>query len=153
MRSPADLPDGCASKSSPLPPAAALLSALRFVELPFQPRHQVFSGLQPRLLFAQADLSLSDTLLCGLMFAAAMIRLLLSQRPPTGQFLAGHTGNPGGRPGLPAEVRARPSALSLPDVPVLADALRGDDARVRVVAAAHMLDRLYGRPAQATDLT
>ena len=86
MRSPADLPNGCASKSSPLPPAAALLSALRFVELPFQPRHQVFSGLQPRLLFAQADLSLSDTLLCGLMFAAAMIRLLLSQRPPPVSF-------------------------------------------------------------------
>jgi hypothetical protein len=38
-------------------------------------------------------------------------------------------------------------------VQALADALRGDDARVRVVAAAHILDRLYGRPAQATDLT
>ena len=51
------------------------------------------------------------------------------------------------------EVRARLSALSLPAVQVLADALYGDDARVRVVAAAHILDRLYGRPAQATDLT
>ena len=77
MRGPADLPDGCASKSSPLPPAAAFLGALRLVQLPFQPRHQVFGGLQPRLLFAQADLSLSDTLLCGLMFPAAVIRLLL----------------------------------------------------------------------------
>ena len=77
----------------------------------------------------------------------------MSQRTPTGQFVPGHTGNPGGRPGLPAEVRARLSALSLPAVQALADALYGDDARVRVVAAAHILDRLYGRPAQATDLT
>lgn len=77
----------------------------------------------------------------------------MSQRTPTGQFLPGHTGNPGGRPGLPAEVRARLSALSLPAVQALADALHGDDPRVRVVAAAHILDRLYGRPAQATDLT
>ena len=77
----------------------------------------------------------------------------MSERTPTGQFLPGHTGNPGGRPGLPPEVRARLSALSLPAVQVLADALYGDDARVRVVAAAHILDRLYGRPAQATDLT
>jgi hypothetical protein len=63
--------------SSPLPPASAFLAALRFVQLPFQPRHQVFNGLQSRLLFAQADVSLSDTLLGGLMFAAAVIRLLL----------------------------------------------------------------------------
>src|ERR1700755_2803220 len=77
----------------------------------------------------------------------------MSQRTPTGQFLPGHTGNPGGRPGLPAEVRARLSALSLSAVQALAEALYGGDARVRVVAAAHILDRLYGRPAQATDLT
>jgi hypothetical protein len=54
---------------------------------------------------------------------------------------------------LPAEVRAKLSELSLPAVQALADALRGDDARVRVVAAARILDRFYGRPAQATDLT
>src|SRR5215207_751061 len=77
----------------------------------------------------------------------------MPQRTPTGQSLPGHTGNPGGRPGLPNEVRALLSELSLPAVQVLADALRGDDPRVRVVAAAHILDRLYGRPAQATDLT
>jgi len=77
----------------------------------------------------------------------------MSQRTPTGQFLPGNCGNPGGRPGLPAEVRVRLSALSLPAVQALADALRGDDPRVRVVAAAHILDRLNGRPAQATDVT
>jgi len=38
-------------------------------------------------------------------------------------------------------------------VRALADALQDDDARVRVIAAAHILDRLYGRPAQATGLT
>jgi hypothetical protein len=47
------------------------------VKLAFQPRHQVFGGLQPRLLLAQADVSLSDALLCRLMFPAAMVRLLL----------------------------------------------------------------------------
>ena len=50
-------------------------------------------------------------------------------------------------------MRARLSELSLPAVQALADALHGDDARVRVVAVAHILDRLYGRRAQATDLT
>jgi hypothetical protein len=35
-------------------------------------------------LFAQADLSLGNALLCGLMFAAAMIRLLLGA--PVGYF-------------------------------------------------------------------
>jgi hypothetical protein len=77
----------------------------------------------------------------------------MSERTATGQFLPGNSGNPGGRPGLPAEVRAKLSELSLPAIQVLAGALRGEDARVRVVAAVHILDRLYGRPAQATDLT
>ena len=77
----------------------------------------------------------------------------MSLRSPTGQFLPGNCGNPGGRPGLPAEVRARLSELTLAAVEALADALQGDDLRVRVVAAAHILDRLFGRPAQATDLT
>ncbi len=40
----------------------------------------------------------------------------MSERPPTGQFLPGNTGNPGGRPGLPAEVRAKLSELTLPAI-------------------------------------
>jgi hypothetical protein len=52
-------------------------AALRLVQLALQPRHQVFSVLQPRLLLALADVSLGDALLYGLMLPAAMIRLLL----------------------------------------------------------------------------
>ena len=50
---------------------------MRLIQLSLQPRHQVFSILQPRLLFAQADVSLGNALLCGLMRPAAVIRLLL----------------------------------------------------------------------------
>jgi hypothetical protein len=43
----------------------------------------------------------------------------MSERIPTGQYLAGNTGNPGGHPGLLAEVRAKLSELTLPAIEVL----------------------------------
>jgi hypothetical protein len=43
---------GRASNLSPSPPSAAFRGSLGIVQLPLQPRHQVFGGLQPGLLFA-----------------------------------------------------------------------------------------------------
>jgi hypothetical protein len=59
-----------------MPPAAAFLGSPSFVQLPFQRRHQVFSGLQPGLLFAQANLSL------GGLAAAALLAVIT---PSSGQ--------------------------------------------------------------------
>lgn len=66
------------TQSTPLPPEAAFLGSLSFVQLPLKPRHQVFSVLQPRPCFAQVDLRVGDAFLHGLMFPAAVIRLLLN---------------------------------------------------------------------------
>ena len=68
-------------------------------------------------------------------------------------FQKGRSGNPGGRPKLPEELRDRIRALSDDAVTVLEQALRDDDVRVRLVAAQTLLDHGYGRPAQATDVT
>ena len=68
-------------------------------------------------------------------------------------FQKGRSGNPGGRPKLPEELRDRIRALSDDAVTVLEQALRDDDVRVRLVAAQTLLDRGYGRPPQATDVT
>ena len=57
----------------------------------------------------------------------------------------------GGGPKLPKELRDRIRALSDDVVAVLEQALHDDDVRVRLVAAQILLDRGYGRPAQATD--
>jgi hypothetical protein len=68
-------------------------------------------------------------------------------------FQKGRSGNPGGRPKLPEELRDRIRALSDDAVTVLEHALRDEDVRVRLVAAQTLLDRGYGRPAQAKDVT
>lgn len=54
---------------------------------------------------------------------------------------------------MPDEVRAKLAALSMPAVAALADALRAEDPRVRVAAAVQVMDRLYGRPYQQSDVT
>lgn len=64
-------------------------------------------------------------------------------------FKKGASGNPGGRPKEAAEVKdlARqhgPAALDK-----LAQWMRSDDPRASVAAAQALLDRGYGRPAQA----
>jgi len=68
-------------------------------------------------------------------------------------FEKGRSGNPAGRPELAEELRDRIRALSTDAVSVLEQALHDEDVRVRLVAAQKLLDRGYGRPAQATDVT
>jgi hypothetical protein len=66
-----------ASSSSPLPPVAAFLGSLDLVQLPLEPRHQIFGDPQPGLFLAEIGLNLGDAFLCGLAFPANMICLLL----------------------------------------------------------------------------
>lgn len=65
------------------------------------------------------------------------------------KFVKGQSGNPGGRPKGEAKVREAAQAAGPKALAVLVDALKDDDARVRIKAAEILLDRGFGRPAQA----
>ena len=69
------------------------------------------------------------------------------------QWAPGKSGNPGGRPKLPEEVKAGLRDLAATAIDVLREAMASDDHRVRVAAAAQVLDRGYGRAAQVIDAT
>ena len=73
----------------------------------------------------------------------------MTARDRAGRFLTGHSGNPGGRPVMPEEVREALQAATPAAVQVLFDGLRDEDARVRVVCAREILDRALGKPQQA----
>lgn len=69
-----------------------------------------------------------------------------------GRFRPGQSGNPGGRPRVPEEVREMLQALTPRAVVALAEALDGDDARLRFLAAQEVLNRSLGKPHQSTDV-
>lgn len=73
----------------------------------------------------------------------------MTARDKSGRFLTGYSGNPGGRPAMPEEVRAALQAATPAAVQVLFDGLGDDDTRVRVVCAREILDRALGKPQQA----
>jgi len=64
-------------------------------------------------------------------------------------FEKGKSGNPGGRPKEAAEVKALARKHGPEAIKKLVDLLRGTDARVAKAAADSLLDRAYGKPAQA----
>jgi HEAT repeat protein len=64
-------------------------------------------------------------------------------------FQAGQSGNPGGRPKEAAVVKALAREHTETAIKVLADALSDPDGRVRIAAANSLLDRGYGKSAQA----
>jgi len=64
-------------------------------------------------------------------------------------FAKGQSGNPSGRPKVIGEVRDLAREHTLEAIATLADALKDIDGRVRVAAANALLDRAYGKPAQA----
>jgi Family of unknown function (DUF5681) len=72
-------------------------------------------------------------------------------RTADGKFAKGTSGNPGGRPKLPEELKAGLQALSDEAVKVLHNSLQSDDERVRILAAVQILDRGYGKPAQTVN--
>jgi hypothetical protein len=67
------------------------------------------------------------------------------------KFQKGVSGNPGGRPKLPAEMREMFQAKAAEAFEVLCRHLNAKDPRVSVAAATQILDRAYGRPVQSID--
>ena len=72
---------------------------------------------------------------------------------PTGKggFKRGQSGNPGGRPKLPADIREAFKAKAPEALEVLERCLQSNDDRVAMMAAQAILDRGYGRPVQSID--
>jgi len=68
-----------------------------------------------------------------------------------GGFHRGESGNPGGRPRLPADIREAFKAKAPQALEVLTRCLQSDDDRIAMMAAQAILDRGYGRPTQSID--
>jgi hypothetical protein len=68
-------------------------------------------------------------------------------------FKKGQSGNPGGRVGVPAEVREMARQRSKEAIERLIHWMKSDDGRISVAAADALLDRGFGRPAQLIDLS
>lgn len=64
-------------------------------------------------------------------------------------FKKGQSGNPGGRPKEAPEVKALAREHSADAIKRLAYWMRSDDPRASVAASQALLDRGYGKPAQA----
>ena len=75
----------------------------------------------------------------------------MSRRTGNGRFQKGESGNPGGRPKLPAEMREMFQTKAPEAFEVLCKHLHATDPRVSVSAATQILDRAYGRPVQSID--
>jgi hypothetical protein len=69
----------------------------------------------------------------------------------SGSFKKGCTGNPGGRPALPAEIRALCQSVTVEGVNILTEIMRNKESRDtdRIKACEIILNRAYGAPEQA----
>ena len=75
------------------------------------------------------------------------------ERDERGHWLPGRSANPGGRPGVPKEIRATLRELSPRAVERLGELLDSEDERIRLEAAKAILDRDLGRPAIQADIS
>jgi len=76
----------------------------------------------------------------------------MANRKDNGRFAPGISGNPGGRPKLPAEMREIFQSRGLEAAEILVKHLRASDPRVSVAAAREILDRAYGKPVQSINV-
>jgi hypothetical protein len=74
-------------------------------------------------------------------------------RIPGGRFAPGRSGNPGGRVGLPGDLRQQLEDGAPMAVARLVELIGAADERVALAASEALLSRLYGRPAMAVDAT
>jgi hypothetical protein len=77
---------------------------------------------------------------------------IMKIRDANGRFVPGISGNPQGSPGLDPEVEDIPSAAAPDAARKLVELLHSDGERLATLASQAILDRLYGKPATATDL-
>ena len=80
------------------------------------------------------------------------------QREARGRpFPNGQSGNPGGRPAIPLDLKQAVRALTWDAIETLElgvkGKLSGDTATTRLTAAQAILDRGWGKPAQAVEVT
>ena len=76
-----------------------------------------------------------------------------ANRVKTGQFAPGQSGNPTGRPKIPADVREAIKAACPKAVDVLVAMLDSKKEAYRLEAAKTLLDRGYGKPTQMQDIS
>jgi hypothetical protein len=74
-------------------------------------------------------------------------------RDDLGRWVAGTSGNAGGRPKPPAGLRTRLAELSPRPVEGLGKLLDSEDERIQLEAAKAILDRHLGRPAIQADIS
>jgi hypothetical protein len=76
-----------------------------------------------------------------------------ARRQDNGRFGAGNNANPGGRKGVPAEVRKKLDDLLPAAVDELGKLLASDDEKIRIQAVKEALDRCLGKAPQVIDVT
>lgn len=64
-------------------------------------------------------------------------------------FAPGQSGNPSGRPAVDPELRDAARKHTKRAIEILAKWMEGNDPRASVAACSQLLDRGYGKPAQA----
>ena len=76
-------------------------------------------------------------------------------RAKTGQFVAGKSGNPHGRPKIPDNIKEAFRALVPEAVEILGTIMRNPKEKTlgRLDAIKTILDRAYGKPAQSQDIS